>query len=313
MENKVDLNELKEVIKALSLTSKQKSILLGYIEDTVDDIIGKIADVIGEAPEALDTLQELAAALDNDENFAATVVKKLDEVKETIDNLDIEVPLANTETDGIVSLPIALINDLYAAKPNKGMYFPIVYKNGKHYVFIPVSDNTNGGIGKATPKSGVTSDAKLFDITINAYGAYNVHIPYVSNDVYGITKGHSNQSPIEDLQNLVVKYPLVQHNNELGLLRAIVPIASTDNHGVIKLGYDNTDSPNTFALKVTEDDYHRGYIEVPNATKTSAGIIGRQLAKVDRLNYSDVELIDLIDAYNNLIDDLKNAGIMASE
>jgi hypothetical protein len=38
---------------------------------------GKIADLINDAPEVLDTLNELAAALGNDENFASTVTTSL--------------------------------------------------------------------------------------------------------------------------------------------------------------------------------------------------------------------------------------------
>lgn len=52
---------------------------------TKDEVLQKIQDVIGTAPEALDTLQEIAKALNNDANFAGTMTnelsKKVDKVQ----------------------------------------------------------------------------------------------------------------------------------------------------------------------------------------------------------------------------------------
>ncbi|GAA0078795.1 hypothetical protein UT300005_31740 [Clostridium sp. CTA-5] len=44
---------------------------------TKEEVLKKIKDVIGTAPEALDTLQEIAKALNNDANFAGTMTKQL--------------------------------------------------------------------------------------------------------------------------------------------------------------------------------------------------------------------------------------------
>ncbi|WP_315117798.1 hypothetical protein [uncultured Clostridium sp.] len=52
---------------------------------TKEEVLQKIKDVIGTAPEALDTLQEIAEALNNDANFAGTMTnelsKKVDKVQ----------------------------------------------------------------------------------------------------------------------------------------------------------------------------------------------------------------------------------------
>ncbi|EJF2391378.1 hypothetical protein VJR32_003672, partial [Salmonella enterica] len=40
-------------------------------------VAAKVAQLVGSAPEALDTLKELADALGNDPNFATTVLNKL--------------------------------------------------------------------------------------------------------------------------------------------------------------------------------------------------------------------------------------------
>ncbi|MCB2310642.1 hypothetical protein LGL55_05835 [Clostridium tagluense] len=44
---------------------------------TKEEILQKIQDVIGVAPQALDTLQEIAKSLDNDADFAGTITKQL--------------------------------------------------------------------------------------------------------------------------------------------------------------------------------------------------------------------------------------------
>ena len=46
---------------------------------TITDVENKITEVIGTAPSALDTLEELATALGNDPNFSATVIKQINE------------------------------------------------------------------------------------------------------------------------------------------------------------------------------------------------------------------------------------------
>lgn len=51
----------------------------------------KIEEIIGEAPEALDTLNELAKALGNDSNFASVITNELDGLKKNIKLLDEDI------------------------------------------------------------------------------------------------------------------------------------------------------------------------------------------------------------------------------
>ena len=60
-----------------------------------DEVDSRIESIIGSAPEALDTLQELSKALGDDPNFATTVTemisnveKKTDEIKSSIPSID---------------------------------------------------------------------------------------------------------------------------------------------------------------------------------------------------------------------------------
>lgn len=47
----------------------------GFVTETY--VNEKVANIVNSAPEALDTLSELAAALGNDENFSTTVATNI--------------------------------------------------------------------------------------------------------------------------------------------------------------------------------------------------------------------------------------------
>lgn len=67
----------------------------GY--QTASDVNSIVQNVVGSAPEALDTLKELADALGNDANFSATITSELGK-KVNISDL---VAITNTEIDTI--------------------------------------------------------------------------------------------------------------------------------------------------------------------------------------------------------------------
>ncbi|MBN1044599.1 hypothetical protein DVW08_04355 [Clostridium botulinum] len=83
--NNVQIQKLKE--KDIDLQNKKSD--LSYVNSelnkrytkdqtfTQEEVLQKIKDVIGTAPEALDTLQEIAKALNNDADFAGTMTKQL--------------------------------------------------------------------------------------------------------------------------------------------------------------------------------------------------------------------------------------------
>lgn len=85
-----------------------------YIRDvfTKQEVMEKIQEVIGSAPETLDTLRELAEALGNDPNFATTVLKKLDtkadktEITRVDDELETKVNNTDYLKTGIYNTPV---------------------------------------------------------------------------------------------------------------------------------------------------------------------------------------------------------------
>lgn len=72
-----------------TLDELKNYIVDGYAteESVTQEVNTAIANLIGTAPESLDTLQELAEALNNDDDFAATVTNKLGEHDTAISNL----------------------------------------------------------------------------------------------------------------------------------------------------------------------------------------------------------------------------------
>lgn len=72
-----------------TLDELKNYIVDGYAteESVTQEVNTAIANLVGTAPESLDTLQELAEALNNDDDFAATVTNKLGEHDTAISNL----------------------------------------------------------------------------------------------------------------------------------------------------------------------------------------------------------------------------------
>lgn len=65
---------------------------------TEDEVKAAIQEIVGAAPEVLDTLKEIADALGNDPNFAATITKKLAAITEQV-NQEIEDRIAGDEAN----------------------------------------------------------------------------------------------------------------------------------------------------------------------------------------------------------------------
>lgn len=59
---------------------------------TAEQVDSRVKSIIGSAPEALDTLQELSAALGDDPNFATTVANKLSDTDKKIESVRSEIP-----------------------------------------------------------------------------------------------------------------------------------------------------------------------------------------------------------------------------
>lgn len=84
-ENDVNISDLQESTSALRTNKADKTyvdteLINKYNKEDVytkEEVLQKVKDIIGTAPDALNTLGKLADALDNDPNFATTIVNLL--------------------------------------------------------------------------------------------------------------------------------------------------------------------------------------------------------------------------------------------
>lgn len=112
-----------------TLDELKNYIVDGYAteESVTQEVNTAIANLIGTAPESLDTLQELAEALNNDDDFAATVTNKLGEHDTAISNLQ----NADTElSNRITALESESTND-YTELENKPQINSITLEGNK--------------------------------------------------------------------------------------------------------------------------------------------------------------------------------------
>lgn len=134
-------------------------------EDEVGDIVdARISTLIGGAPTALDTLNELAAALGDDPNFATTVTNALGDLDNRLDALEAwksSMPKKSVKftgtTDANGDVTIDMTSAGFTAAPSIGVTYVFNNNNyGTHYnvkalsttsVQIRVMRNKNTSVG----------------------------------------------------------------------------------------------------------------------------------------------------------------------
>lgn len=99
-------NDFTDILKAKLDGIEEKANYITHISQLINDsgfqteeeVNAAIQKIIGSAPEVLDTLKEIADALGNDPNFAATITKKLAAITEQV-NQEIEDRIAGDEAN----------------------------------------------------------------------------------------------------------------------------------------------------------------------------------------------------------------------
>ena len=99
-------NDFTDILKAKLDGIEEKANYITHLSQLINDsgfqteeeVNAAIQKIIGSAPEVLDTLKEIADALGNDPNFAATVTKKLAAITEQV-NQEIEDRIAGDEAN----------------------------------------------------------------------------------------------------------------------------------------------------------------------------------------------------------------------
>lgn len=141
---------------------------------------GVVSDLVNGAPNALDTLQELATALGNDPNFSTTVLNKIGE-KESKTDAQIEYKKLH---DAIPTKVSQLSNDSGYQKKAE----------------IPVASQTQNGYMSASDK------AKLDRITVDLPNVTDYVISVTeSNGKVTVTKGNGNSTTFDTGLNILTR------------------------------------------------------------------------------------------------------------
>lgn len=137
----------------------------GY--QTESQVDAKVASLVNQAPETLDTLDELAAALGDDPNFATTVANQI--------GTKADKTVASTSANGLMS-------------STDKQKLDSVEENANHYVLPTATASVLGGVKSST--TGTTS-GKDYKVQINSDGTMKVNVPW-TNTTYNAATTSAN-------------------------------------------------------------------------------------------------------------------------
>jgi hypothetical protein len=173
----------------------------GTSGNTVTDRISTaVSDLVSSAPEALDTLNELAAALGDDENFATTITNAIADKADAehthgladLTDFDIDTPVENQvlKFDGEAWINAAAGGGIQASTtpPEDTDAFPLWYntEEGKAYIWYdsfwveltpsiagPQGENGRFTVSETAPESPVAGDGWFNSVTAKLFVYYD--------------------------------------------------------------------------------------------------------------------------------------------
>lgn len=269
LSDKIDAIEIPEVpTKVSELENDAK-----YQSDS--EVDSRIQNVIGSAPEALDTLKELADSLGNDPDFAGTVIKELAKKSDKT-----EVELKANQSD--VDVQVNIINDKFSNV-----------------------DSSLGSletlISEETEARGL-ADTKLQEDLMKAVEGMVKHEDYKNKKIIVLSNaeqivGQSNPDELEGKIEVNGKIPLIKLN-EWNVIDIGSPITLTNINipdGVRPTVQEKSQSsPNAHKMAYLDD------IQKLEPTIDSLAALVQILNdKVEKLSKTDIEVVDGTDASLN--------------
>lgn len=131
----------------------------GY--QTESEVDAKVSALVNSAPETLDTLDELAAALGDDPNFATTVANQI--------GTKADKTVVSTSTNGLMS-------------STDKQKLDSIEENANHYVLSTATNSVLGGVKSST--TGTTS-GRDYNVQVNSDGTMKVNVPW-TNTTYNV-------------------------------------------------------------------------------------------------------------------------------
>lgn len=269
LSDKIDAIEIPEVpTKVSELENDAK-----YQSDS--EVDSRIQNVIGSAPEALDTLKELADSLGNDPDFAGTVTKEL---AKKADKTEVELKANQSDVD----VQVNIINDKFSNV-----------------------DSSLGSletlISEETEARGL-ADTKLQEDLMKAVEGMVKHEDYKNKKIIVLSNaeqivGQSNPDELEGKKEVNGKIPLIKLN-EWNVIDIGSPITLTNINipdGVRPTVQEKSQSgPNAHKMAYLDD------IQKLEPTIDSLAALVQILNdKVEKLSKTDIEVVDGTDASLN--------------
>lgn len=269
LSDKIDAIEIPEVpTKVSELENDAK-----YQSDS--EVDSRIQNVIGSAPEALDTLKELADLLGNDPDFAGTVTKEL---AKKADKTEVELKANQSDVD----VQVNIINDKFSNV-----------------------DSSLGSletlISEETEARGL-ADTKLQEDLMKAVEGMVKHEDYKNKKIIVLSNaeqivGQSNPDELEGKIEVNGKIPLIKLN-EWNVIDIGSPITLTNINipdGVRPTVQEKSQSgPNAHKMAYLDD------IQKLEPTIDSLAALVQILNdKVEKLSKTDIEVVDGTDASLN--------------
>lgn len=269
LSDKIDAIEIPEVpTKVSELENDAK-----YQSDS--EVDSRIQNVIGSAPEALDTLKELADSLGNDPDFAGTVTKEL---AKKADKTEVELKANQSDVD----VQVNIINDKFSNV-----------------------DSSLGSletlISEETEARGL-ADTKLQEDLMKAVEGMVKHEDYKNKKIIVLSNaeqivGQSNPDELEGKIEVNGKIPLIKLN-EWNVIDIGSPITLTNINipdGVRPTIQEKSQSgPNAHKMAYLDD------IQKLEPTIDSLAALVQILNdKVEKLSKTDIEVVDGTDASLN--------------
>lgn len=269
LSDKIDAIEIPEVpTKVSELENDAK-----YQSDS--EVDSRIQNVIGSAPEALDTLKELADSLGNDPDFAGTVTKEL---AKKADKTEVELKANQSDVD----VQVNIINDKFSNV-----------------------DSSLGSletlISEETEARGL-ADTKLQEDLMKAVEGMVKHEDYKDKKIIVLSNaeqivGQSNPDELEGKIEVNGKIPLIKLN-EWNVIDIGSPITLTNINipdGVRPTVQEKSQSgPNAHKMAYLDD------IQKLEPTIDSLAALVQILNdKVEKLSKTDIEVVDGTDASLN--------------
>lgn len=269
LSDKIDAIEIPEVpTKVSELENDAK-----YQSDS--EVDSRIQNVIGSAPEALDTLKELADSLGNDPDFAGTVTKEL---AKKADKTEVELKANQSDVD----VQVNIINDKFSNV-----------------------DSSLGSletlISEETEARGL-ADTKLQEDLMKAVEGMVKHEDYKNKKIIVLSNaeqivGQSNPDELEGKIEVNGKIPLIKLN-EWNVIDIGSPITLTNINipdGIRPTVQEKSQSgPNAHKMAYLDD------IQKLEPTIDSLAALVQILNdKVEKLSKTDIEVVDGTDASLN--------------